>query len=241
MLDVSQISPLVLDSDNALLVNLKNEHVRSFQARGFLSLGRITTEAELIWLRDIYDTIIKRKTGYTPGELAHATDGRGPIPLITIISPEGLVPALKNTLFLRNARTIIARLLGVEERQLLSGWRVFFKPAGGSETPWHQDTAYYASSSDGASVWLALDPATRESGCMHYVEKSHLGALLPHHVHGGCLIADHVDSSHAVAYPSLAGEAIAHHCRTLHKAGPNATDGPRRALVVVCRVLGDDS
>ena len=53
--------------------------------------------------------------------------------LIRIISPEDIVPALKNTLFLRNARTVVARLLGVEEIHLLSGWHVFFKPAGGSE------------------------------------------------------------------------------------------------------------
>ena len=45
--------------------------------------------------------------------------------------------------------------------------------------------------------------------------------------------------SEAVACPVAAGEAIVHHCRTLHSAGPNKTDKPRRALVVVCQVIGD--
>ena len=120
---------------DVLRVDLRSEHVHCFQAQGFLRIGRITTDEELTWLRDVYDAIIKRKTGYTPDELAHATDGHGPMPLVAITSPEEIVPALKDTLFLRNARTIVARLLGVEEIHLLSGWHVFFKPAGGSETP----------------------------------------------------------------------------------------------------------
>jgi hypothetical protein len=240
MPDVSEISQPVLDLEDALRVDLGNGHVRCFQAQGFLALGRITTDEELAWLRDVYDTIIRRKTGYTPDELANATDGHGPISLITLISPEGIVSELKNTLFLRNARIVVARLLGVEETHLLSGWRVFFKPAGGNETFWHQDAAYHASPYIGASVWLTLDPATSESGCMHYIKKSHLGAIRPHHVHGGCLIADDVDPAQAVACPVLAGEAIVHHCRTLHGAGPNKTNGPRRALVVVCQVIRDN-
>lgn len=222
--------------EDVVRIDLRDEHVRSFQTQGFLRIGRITTDEELTWLQDVYDAIIKRKTGYTPDELAEATDGHGPIPLISITSPEALVPALKNTLFLRNARTVVARLLGIEEIHLLSGWHLFFKPAGGSETPWHQDAAYHASPYVGASMWMSLDPATLESGCMHYIAKSHLGAIHPHHFQGGCAIADDVDSSQAVAYPLSAGEAIVHHCRTLHKAGPNATDGPRRALDIVCRV-----
>jgi ectoine hydroxylase-related dioxygenase (phytanoyl-CoA dioxygenase family) len=225
--------------EDALHVDLGNEQVGCFQARGFLRLGRITTEAELAWLRDVYDMMIKKKTGYTPDELAHATNGSGPLSLITLIAPEGIVPALQHTLLWHNARIILARLLGVEQIHLLSGWRAFFKPAGGSETPWHQDAAYHALPYDGASVWLTLDPATHESGCMQYIEKSHLGAALPHHTHGGCLIADGVDSASAMACPAVPGEAIAHHCRTLHKAGPNTTTRPRRALVVVCRVRRD--
>lgn len=224
---------------DTLSLHFKSEHVRCFQVQGFLRIGRITTDEELTWLRDVYDTIIKRKTGYAPNELAHATDGNGPIPLIAIASPEEIVPALENTLFLRNARTVVARLLGIEEIHLLSGWHLFFKPAGGSETPWHQDAAYHSSPYVGASMWMSLDPATLESGCMHYIAKSHLGAIQPHHFQSGCAIADDVDSSRTEACPLSAGEAIVHHCRTLHKAGPNATDGPRRALDIVCRVNKD--
>lgn len=218
-------------------VNLRDEHVRCFQEQGFLSLGRITTDQELMWLRETYDEIVKRKKGYTPQELASLLGERTPPSLLAILSPEGIVPTLKSTLFLRNAREAVTHLLGVEETRLLSGWRIFCKPAHGGETPWHQDAAYRPPPHHGASVWMTLDPATFESGCLSYIKRSHLGDVRPHHPHDDHLVTDNVESSEAVACPIAAGEAIVHHCRTLHYAGPNKTDMPRRALVVVCQVI----
>lgn len=220
-------------------IDLKDEHVRCFQKQGFLNLGRVTTDQELAWLREIYDEICKRKKGYTPQELTSCLKGQPPPSLLAILSPEGTVPALKGTLFLRNARKAVTRLLGVEETQLINGWRIFCKPAHGGETPWHQDAAYRPPPHHGASVWMPLDPATSESSCLSYIGRSHLGDVLPHHPHDDHLVADNVESSGAVACPVTAGEAIVHHCRTLHSAGPNKTDRPRRALVVVCQVIGD--
>ena len=217
-------------------LDVSNEHISHFQAQGFLRLGRITTDAEITWLQDVYDQLIQQKIGYTPSALTRATTGRGPISVISLISPEDVVPALKETLFLRNARSIVARLLGVEEPQLLNGWRIFLKPGHGRETPWHQDAAYHSAFYTGASVWMPLDPATVNSGCLRYIKGSHLGEVLPHHTYGGSLGADTIDTAQAVACPIRVGEANVHHCRTLHGAGPNTTDSPRRALVVVCRV-----
>ncbi|MEZ5278436.1 MAG: phytanoyl-CoA dioxygenase family protein [Opitutaceae bacterium] len=50
------------------------------------------------------------------------------------------------------------------------------KPAGiGAEKPWHQDLAYFAVNRfDGvAGVWIALDRATVENGCMHVIPGGH--------------------------------------------------------------------
>lgn len=83
-------------------------------------------------------------------------------------------------------------------------------------------------------MWIALDDATVESGCLHFVPGSHRFAVLPHRhigddpsIHG--LAADGVDASGAVAVPVAAGGATIHHCRTLHYSGPNRTAQPRRA------------
>lgn len=224
---------------NTTPVDLTDEQVRCFQAQGFLSLGRLTTDDELAWLRNMYDAVVKEKTGCSPRELANVLGRHGLLSLVTIVSPERIAPALENTLFLRNARAIIARLFAVEATRLLSGWRMFCKPPRGGETPWHQDAAYRPPPHSGASVWMPLDPATNESSCLSYIKGSQRGEVRPHHFFHDHLTTDGVDLSQAVTCPLAAGEALAHHCRTLHYAGPNKTERPRRALVVVCQVTAD--
>ena len=53
----------------AAMVHLTDEHVHSFREQGFLSLGRITTDQELIWLRAVSDKLIKQKLRYTSDEI----------------------------------------------------------------------------------------------------------------------------------------------------------------------------
>ena len=48
---------------------------------------------------------------------------------------------------------------------------------------WHQDGRYWGlDTNDLVTVWLALSPATQESGCMRILSGSHKGAVLPHKV-----------------------------------------------------------
>ena len=79
--------------EESLPVVLRKEQVHCFQAQGFLRIGRITTDEEIMWLRTLYDEIIKQKVGYAPDELTNATNGHGPLSLISFLSPEGMAPA----------------------------------------------------------------------------------------------------------------------------------------------------
>lgn len=51
------------------------------------------------------------------------------------------------------------------------------KPQGdGRRVPWHEDSAYWSKMlypADIVTVWLAIDPSTRENGCMYVVPHSH--------------------------------------------------------------------
>lgn len=218
-------------------VDLTDERVHTFQEQGFLNLGRITTDKEIEWLRGVYDEIVKHYRGHIPDELVNAADGHAPA-LVTIVSPEHVVPELKNTIFFRNARKAMARLFDVKKTGIISGWRLFFKPPHRGKTPWHQDAAYRPPPHHGGTVWMPLDPATLESSCMHYLGGSHRGGLRPHSFHFDHLVTEDADDAQAVACPLSPGEATAHHCMTLHYASPNKTDRPRRALAVVFQVIG---
>lgn len=61
---------------------------------------------------------------------------------------------------------------------------LIYKPAlSATETPWHQDEAYWPSQipdKQAITVWTALDRSTKENGAMWFVPKSHLGELHEH-------------------------------------------------------------
>jgi len=83
-----------------------------------------------------------------------------------------------------------------------------------------------------------LQPATLANGCMQFVPGSHKHEVLPHHsinddprIHGQEV--DTTSTNDAVACPLPAGGATVHTNRTLHYAGPNQTDEPRRAYILL--------
>jgi ectoine hydroxylase-related dioxygenase (phytanoyl-CoA dioxygenase family) len=230
-------------------VDLTEEQVASFQENGFLSIERITTDEEIAWLQGIYDTLFGQRMGEEKGEYfdlggPRAHGGREVLP--QVLGPERKFPELRETIYFRNARKLAARLLGVGEDEVSGGGHMILKPAHyGGETPWHQDEAYWNPDVVplSLSVWLPLDAATPQSGCMHFIPGSHKSEVRWHRhidhdptVHG--LVTDDVDPSAAVSCPIPAGGATFHHCRTLHFAGKNTTDQPRRAYILVLSAPG---
>src|SRR5688572_18864898 len=76
----------------------------------------------------------------------------------------------------------------VPASQLLHGavrfWhdQLFAKPARhGGVVAWHQDYSYWTRTQPMTHLtcWIALDDASRDNGCLHYVPRSHTWSLLP--------------------------------------------------------------
>lgn len=120
--------------------------------------------------------------------------------------------------------------------------QIFYKPAHhGGIVAWHQDYSYWTRTKPIAhlSCWIALDDATRENGCVHYVPGSHLWNLLP--VSG---LADQMDAINAllsieqkeqfkpVPIELTKGQASFHHPLMVHGSYENRTDRPRRGTVI---------
>lgn len=69
---------------------------------------------------------------------------------------------------------MVTRLLGDRE-PICFQEMALLKPPGGREKPWHQDHAYFnlAMGEPVVGVWIALDDATVDNGCMHVLPGSH--------------------------------------------------------------------
>lgn len=107
---------------------------------------------------------------------------------------------------------------------------------------WHQDLTYWGlgSTEQEVTAWLALSPATLESGCMRFVSGSHKNALLPHRdtfcesnlLSRGQEVAVEVNENEAVDVVLQPGEMSLHHGRVFHASGPN-TSADRRIGVAI--------
>ncbi len=222
---------------------LDGGQVGFFEENGYLTVPRITTVEELEGLRQIYDEIFTRRIGHDEDlyfDLAGSRDEEGKEVLPQMLAPEHKYPQLRGSVYWSNAMRIAEQLLGRSREELVITSDMILKPARyGRETPWHQDEAYWDPQYDfeGISIWMPLEDASVESGCMQFVAGSHRVRDVAWHrhidddplVHG--LMTDDVQPDNAVAYPLPAGGASIHHCRILHYAGPNLTDTPRRAYI----------
>ena len=228
-------------------VTLTQAQIDFYHREGYLALEAITTSEEVTWLRDIYDRLFAGRAGREEGNQFDlgGTDEEGKeATLPQILNPSKYAPELKTGLFRVNALHVARLLLGPDAKA--TGEHAIFKPAHiGAATPWHQDEAYWNPKMDynGFSLWIPLQTATLENGCMQFVPGSHHSDILPHHsinhdsrIHG--LEIDDVQTTggaavaHAVPCPLPPGGCTIHHNRTLHYAGPNHSDIPRRAYIL---------
>ena len=134
-------------------------------------------------------------------------------------------------------REICARVYGAHIP--INCFRAMFmnKPAGkGTFLPWHQDRWNNLDRDPLIAVWTALDPATRENGCVQIIRGSHRwGVVNPGH--GSGFLSDEQASQYApteeiVFCEMEAGEAILLHNWLLHASDVNGSAVSRRAFSV---------
>lgn len=105
--------------------------------------------------------------------------------------------------------------------------------------PLHQDLVYFPfrPADKIVATWTALEPVTRENGCLVVVPGSHLGPLLDHEnmeweqVNAGYWGAKGVGADERrVHVECAAGDLVLFHPVVLHGSGRNKTTGFRRAI-----------
>jgi len=122
------------------------------------------------------------------------------------------------------------------------GTSLFVKEAGhASYVSWHQDSTYWGlSSPDVVTAWIALSPATEQSGCMKMIPGSHNWEQLEHRdtlaaenlLTRGQEIAVDVNENQAVLIELEAGQMSLHNIRTAHASDRNRSTDRRIGVAV---------
>ena len=226
---------------------LSAELVYRFREDGFIPLHALTTPAEIERLREIYDHLFDGKVGYERGlqlDMVSPDDSAAqPSHLTQILNPAELAPELSDTLFRKNALAVAQTLLGADATLWFE--HAIRKPARhGAATPWHQDEAHRNDPGvayEQISIWLPLQEASIENGCLRYIPGSNRGPVLTHRSPNNdprimaLECAGNFDASRATFVPLNVGDAVVHDSRTLHGSNANRTDTPRRAYIMAFR------
>ncbi len=117
---------------------------------------------------------------------------------------------------------------------------VYKEGQGDAEFPWHQDDGYTpVVPSPYLTLWLAINDATLENGCLSVLPRSHERGLVPHiQTDIGLSCHSLTDPDQGVPVPIPAGSMIAMQSLTFHKSGINRSEGMRKAYVVQYSVAG---
>lgn len=129
--------------------------------------------------------------------------------------------------------SVVRRLAGSEDLAMFQDMALLKPPGGGREKPWHQDNAFfdYEPGTPIVGVWIALDPATPENGCMHVIPGSHVEGPVVHFKRRDWqLCDDEVDVARDTVVPLPPGGVLFFHGLLQHGTPANRTATRRRAV-----------
>ena len=195
------------------------EQVEFYRENGYLKFGRIFTSDEIDDLRIHVDEMIDS-----------LPDGKRPEEMDR---PHFEDPWLFRYLTHPAVLDVIQDFIGPD----IALWSSHFiaKPRGdGKAVPWHTDGAYWRERLRPMKVitlWLAVDPSTRENGCMRVESGSHRATAArldqyvavdkTNHVFDAKIPDDMIDPARIVDLELRVGECHFHDAWTVHGSLPN--------------------
>jgi ectoine hydroxylase-related dioxygenase (phytanoyl-CoA dioxygenase family) len=149
---------------------------------------------------------------------------------------------IKKLMLSKEIGKMASQLAGVDGIRIWHDQALIKRPWA-NPTSWHLDTPFWSFSDRRAlSIWVALDDATLENGCLYFIPGSYHSTTFDNPGIGKNMDAifemyPQVLKTQSVAIPMKAGSCSFHNGLTIHGAGANMTNGFRRAMT--CAYMPD--
>jgi ectoine hydroxylase len=141
------------------------------------------------------------------------------------------------------------RILLGQEAAFFHGKVMLKEARSGGAWEWHQDYGYWYDQGflypDMMSAFIALDPATRENGCLRVLRGSHKLGRLEHKRVGDQTGADptriqQIESMFELVECEMSpGSVLFFHSNLLHSSAPNESDKHRRSFIMCYNAWGN--
>jgi ectoine hydroxylase len=216
-------------------ITLTENQVLNFKSDGFVFLRGLFDHDECELLLDALNT-----DGAVKDSELNRRDGEGGVTKLKVWNQAG------DDLFGLVGR--LPRMVDPVER-VLNGEAYLYhskvtmkEPFTGGAWAWHQDYGYWYNNGClfplMASCMVALDPCTRENGCLQVLQGSHLMGRIDHVKVGDQTGADPERVAEACKVLPLVycemdpGDVLLFHCNTLHRSDQNHS--PNRRTTFIC-------
>lgn len=219
--------------------HIDDEQIRRFWERGYLVVDQLMNGEEVREAITAIDDIIQgRIVGprlqFKKKDEELRTPEERELAMRKLHKFVDYAPALRHACFHPDSQSILTRIFG-EPPKFLEDQAILKPPSteAGMEKPWHQDMAYgnLSQTKMVCGVWIALDEAGLDNGCMHVIPGTHRDGPIPHYAIRDWQICDaHVKVEHDVAVPLRPGGALFFAGLLHHGTPPNFSKRRRRAL-----------
>ena len=204
-----------------------------FQKDGYVFIPGFLTTDEVEKISQNFNRVIKDVVPGMPPNNVFFEDKEDPSTLKQLIDLHIHDSFFKDVLVNSRFKELAEFLL--DDKVIGKNLEYFNKPPLiGKPTPPHQDGYYFMlNPSVAVTMWMALEPADDENGCVKYVKGSHLKGMRQHgrtqilgFSQGIPDFGTEDDMANEVSLPAKPGDLLVHHSLTIHRAGGN-TSGTR--------------
>ena len=203
---------------------LTESQINEYKQNGFVIPDFVMPENILLKIEERHNKLLKTHSefkNYCPAVLSY---------------DEGFLDFCKNEIILN----FVEQLIGPNFALWNSSF--FAKPAiNGHATPWHQDGQYWPIRPLATcTVWLAIDDATIENGCLRFIKGSHIDQKLKaHNINNDKnltlnqeLVKEEYDEKKAVNLILKRGQISLHDVYLVHGSEANNSPKARRAITM---------
>jgi ectoine hydroxylase-related dioxygenase (phytanoyl-CoA dioxygenase family) len=230
---------------------LSDQQVKNYRDNGFLVVDNFLSPAELEdWRAKVMAAVAERggikmpgkdlKTGEDDG-INEDAEYFGKV-FDQLINLWQTNDGVKQLMLDARIGQMAAKLAGVDGIRIWHDQALFKRPWA-NPTAWHLDTPFWSFTDRNAlSIWVALDDATPENGCLYFLPGSNRitrfeNSAIGKNMDGIFTVYPELANVNSAAAPMKAGSCSFHNGLTVHGAGANMTSGHRRAMT--CAYMPD--
>lgn len=232
--------------------NLTQEQIDSYRENGFIVIEDFLSKEELEAWRSAVTKAVKERNGIKiPGTNIKVGEDDGVNKedssyfgnvFDQLLNLWQTSAEVKDLMLSEEIGKMAAILAGVEGIRIWHDQALIKKPWA-NPTSWHLDTPFWSfSHRDALSIWIALDDAILENGCLYFIPGSHKKTTyenpgITKNMNSVFEFYPEFATVNSVSAPMKAGSASFHNGLCIHGAGANMTSGFRRAMT--CAFMPD--